>query len=408
MRQGLDGGERGRHRPAERRAPLSKRHLQSARREPDVVEKGRRCEAGRRPDECLQRERGLFGLVDARGVLGESERNEALAQLLEAAAAGGIAGDLAERRDRDRLMKSRAAGDRQADVVQRDPAPRPVPAAEGAEIDAGAVGLGREHRLDSLVPLGQHGRGLGRTREVIRQTHASSIDSAPVTALSARRLFAPLGPTYDRYSSLLSFGQDPRWRRFLVSRVDAAAGDTVLDVATGTGMVARELVRRTGCTVVGLDQSAEMLATAAERTRGLPVTLVEGRAESLPFADGEFAALTFTYLLRYVDDPEATLRELARVVRPGGTIAMLEFGLPRGVWRPLWELWVRIGLPLAGRLISPGWHEVGRFLGPSIRGSWQRLPEQDLLELWLEAGITEVRARRLSVGGGIVVWGRRA
>jgi demethylmenaquinone methyltransferase/2-methoxy-6-polyprenyl-1,4-benzoquinol methylase len=229
-----------------------------------------------------------------------------------------------------------------------------------------------------------------------------------VTALSTRRLFAPLGPTYDRYSSLLSFGQDPRWRRFLVSRVDVGAGDRVLDVATGTGMVARELVRRTGCTVVGLDQSPEMLASAAERTRGLPVTLVEGRAESLPFGDDEFAALTFTYLLRYVDDPAATMQELARVVRPGGTVAMLEFALPRGAWRPLWELWARIGRPFAGRLISPGWHEVGRFLGPSIRGFWARYPEPELLALWRAAGITDVQARRLSVGGGIVVWGRRA
>jgi demethylmenaquinone methyltransferase/2-methoxy-6-polyprenyl-1,4-benzoquinol methylase len=229
-----------------------------------------------------------------------------------------------------------------------------------------------------------------------------------VTALSARTLFAPLGPTYDRYSSLLSFRQDPRWRRFLVSRLDVGPGDTVLDVATGTGMVARELVRRTGCTVVALDQSPEMLATAIARTRGLPVTLVVGRAEALPFTDGEFDALTFTYLLRYVDDPAATMRELARVVKPGGTIAMLEFGLPRGVWRPLWELWVRVGLPLAGRVISPGWHEVGRFLGPSIRGFWERLPEAKLLDLWRAAGIEDVHARRLSVGGGIVVWGRRA
>jgi demethylmenaquinone methyltransferase/2-methoxy-6-polyprenyl-1,4-benzoquinol methylase len=229
-----------------------------------------------------------------------------------------------------------------------------------------------------------------------------------VTATSTRRLFAPLGPTYDRYSSLLSFGQDPRWRRFLVSRIDTGANDTVLDVATGTGMVARELVRRTGSAVVGIDQSPEMLASARERTRGLPVTLVEGRAESLPFADAEFDALTFTYLLRYVDDPAATLSELARVVKPGGTIAMLEFALPRGVWRPLWELWVRIGLPLAGRLISPGWHDVGTFLGPSIRGFWARWPEPRVLELWRAAGITDVQARRLSVGGGIVVWGRRA
>ena len=224
-------------------------------------------------------------------------------------------------------------------------------------------------------------------------------------AVSARTLFAPLGPSYDRYAALLSLGQDPRWRRFLVARMPVGPDDSVLDVATGTGAVARELIRRKGCRVVGLDQSPEMLAVAEAQTRGLPITLVEGQAERLPFADGEFAALTFTYLLRYVDDPAATMRELARVIRPGGTIAMLEFAVPRGIWRPLWELWVRAGLPFAGRLISPGWRKVGGFLGPSIREFSQR---HDPVELFRAAGIDDVRARRLSLGGGVVVWGRRA
>ena len=232
-------------------------------------------------------------------------------------------------------------------------------------------------------------------------------------ATTARELFAPLGPTYDRYAALLSFGQDPRWRRFLVSRVDAGAGDRLLDVATGTAAVAIELVRRHGCSVVGLDQSAEMLDEGRARVKraGLSqrIELVEGRAEALPFEDASFDALTFTYLLRYVDDPAATLRELARVVRPGGTIASLEFGVPpRLLPRAAWELYVRVGLPLAGRVVSPGWHEVGRFLGPSIRGFYEGLPLDGLLRLWNAAGIEEVRHRRLSLGGGIVVWGRRA
>ena len=225
-------------------------------------------------------------------------------------------------------------------------------------------------------------------------------------AVSARTLFAPLGPTYDRYAAALSFGQDPRWRRFLVSRVDVGSSDTVLDVATGTGAVARELLRQKGCTVVGLDQSPEMLAEARRR---LPenVELVEGTAEQLPFPDASFDALTFTYLLRYVSDPAATLRELARVVRPGGTIAGLEFAVPQGVWRPLWELYVRVGLPLVGRGLSPGWAEVGDFLGPSIRNFYGRWPEPRLLELWEAAGITGAASQRLSLGGGIVTWGRR-
>jgi demethylmenaquinone methyltransferase / 2-methoxy-6-polyprenyl-1,4-benzoquinol methylase len=228
----------------------------------------------------------------------------------------------------------------------------------------------------------------------------------------ARELFAPLGPTYDRYARLLSFGQDPRWRSFLVTRIPPDA-QRVLDVATGTAAVATELVHGDPArAVVGIDQSPEMLAAGRDRIAraGLSdrIELREGRAEDLPFTDGEFDAVTFTYLLRYVDDVPATLRELVRVVRPGGTVAMLEFGLPRGAWRPLWELYVRIGLPAAGAVVSPSWGGVGRFLGPSIRDFWGSWPEPRLLDAWREAGLAEVAARPLSLGGGIVVWGKRA
>jgi len=221
----------------------------------------------------------------------------------------------------------------------------------------------------------------------------------------ARRIFAPLGSTYERYAALLSYGQDPRWRRFLVSRVEAGPGDRVLDVATGTGAVARELVRQKGCGVVGVDQSAEMLVEA--RRRGGGIEYVDASAEDLPFADGEFDALTFTYLLRYVDDPPSTLHELARVVKPGGAIAGLEFALPRGIWRPLWELHVRVGLPAAGAVIGHGWREVGSFLGPSIRGHYAAWPLPRLLQAWRDAGIDDVQTRRLSLGGGIVTWGHK-
>ena len=226
-------------------------------------------------------------------------------------------------------------------------------------------------------------------------------------AVPARVLFAPLGPTYDRYATVLSLGQDPRWRRFLVSRVDVAPANTVLDVATGTGAVARELMRQKHCSVVGVDQSPEMLAEARRRL-GPDVRLVEARAEQLPFPDASFDALTFTYLLRYVADPAATLRELARVVRRGGTIASLEFGLPTGIWRPLWEAYVRVVLPGAGRLISPGWARVGGFLGGSIRDFYARWPDEKLLDAWRAVGIADVHVGRMSLGGGIVIWGRKS
>ena len=230
--------------------------------------------------------------------------------------------------------------------------------------------------------------------------------------MDAKELFAPLGPRYDKWGAILSFGQDPRWRRFLVSKTDAGPTDTVLDVACGTAAVSLELVRQKDCYVVGVDQSPEMLAVGRQRVTLAGATkkirLQEGDARSLPFEDGLFDALTFTYLLRYVEDPAATLRELVRVVRPGGTVAALEFGLPRGAWRPLWELWVRVGLPGAGRLVGHGWHEVGAFLGPSIRGHYAEWPLPRLLDAWRDAGVTNVQAKRLSVGGGIVTWGRKA
>ena len=315
------------------------------------------------------------------------------------------------RRTASRLVNGSTA------VVQDDPRPLFFADGERAEIGAlASLGLGRDDSRELLARPGKACGGGGGTVEIVPERHGGK-HRLGAMALSersraARELFAPLGPTYDRWSRLLSLGQDPRWRSFLVSRIEAGPGDEVLDVATGTAAVAIELARQSGCRVVGLDQSAEMLAVGRRRVEaaGLAerIRLVEGSAVELPFEDGSFDGLTFTYLLRYVEEPAATLRELARVVRPGGAIAALEFGLPRGLWRPLWELYVRVGLPVAGRLISPGWHEVGAFLGPSIREFHARLPLPAQLELWRAAGIDDPQVRRLSLGGGYVIWGRRA
>lgn len=222
-------------------------------------------------------------------------------------------------------------------------------------------------------------------------------------------LFEGLPERYDRVGSLMSFGQDPRWRRALVDAIDPQAGERVLDVATGTGMVAFALARR-GCTVVGLDQSPQMLAAARAKLERSGLTgrleLIQGEAERLPFEAASFDALTFTYLLRYVDDRAATLAELARVLRPGGRIAMLEFGVPSSPpLRALWRLHTRVGLPLIGRVVSPSWLEVGRFLGPSIERLYQQEPDIDAL--WRRAGIGQVHQRRMSFGAGLIVSGVR-
>jgi demethylmenaquinone methyltransferase/2-methoxy-6-polyprenyl-1,4-benzoquinol methylase len=228
------------------------------------------------------------------------------------------------------------------------------------------------------------------------------------------RLFSGLPRRYDLAGALLSFGQDPRWRREMVRRVEAGPDDRVLDVATGTGMVAIALARRYGCSVVGLDQSPEMLSGAQAKLDADPrlagrIELVRGEAESLPFAEGEFDQLTFTYLLRYVEDPGATLSELARVVKSGGRVASLEFMLPPNrIARSLWHVYTRAFMPVLGRLISHDWYEVGRFLGPSISDLYARLPLDRQLDLWRAAGIEGVQSRVMSFGGGVVIWGTRA
>lgn len=229
------------------------------------------------------------------------------------------------------------------------------------------------------------------------------------TAASSRKrhalqLFEGLPARYDRTGALMSFGQDPRWRAAMVNAVDPQPGQRILDVATGTGMVAQALAQR-GAIVTALDQSQAMLAVA--RARNLAgVTFVQGEAERLPFDDGAFDALTFTYLLRYVDDPQATLTELARVVKPGGRIGMVEFGVPADpALKQLWRAHTRAGLPLIGRVISPAWYEVGRFLGPNIEQFHAAHP--DLTALWCAAGITDVHAQPMSFGAGLVMWGAR-
>jgi demethylmenaquinone methyltransferase / 2-methoxy-6-polyprenyl-1,4-benzoquinol methylase len=146
---------------------------------------------------------------------------------------------------------------------------------------------------------------------------------------------------------------------FVRARAQGAA--TLLDVACGTGLVARELVRRRRARVVGLDLTLAMLRHAG----GPGISLVVGRAEQLPFPDAAFDGLVFTYLLRYVDDPAATLAELVRVLRPGGAMASVEFGVPRsGPLRAVWSLHARHLVPVLSTAFDEGWSDVGRFLGP--------------------------------------------
>jgi demethylmenaquinone methyltransferase / 2-methoxy-6-polyprenyl-1,4-benzoquinol methylase len=321
----------------------------------------------------------------------------------EVAAARRVLGDLAEGCDRHRRAQFHPERHGRAVLANREPAAPPVGVVEGADVHAVARDrLRGDDSGDDVTRLGTGGCERSNSLELVDQRHGDQ-NTALMPRVDAKELFAPLGTSYDRVGAALSFGQDPLWRRFLVSRLPR--GGHVLDVATGTGLVAAELVRR-GFEVTGVDQSPEMLAVARRRF-GDAVDLVEAAATSLPFPDSAFDHVTFTYLLRYVDDPEATLIELARVVRPGGTVASLEFGVPGGFARPLWEAYVRSVLPVAGRALRQGWAEVGDFLGGSIRAYWETYPIERQLDLWRTAGLRDVEVRRLSLGGGVVIWGLR-
>ena len=240
----------------------------------------------------------------------------------------------------------------------------------------------------------------------------SALPAPSARTSHALGLFAGLPRRYDLLAELLSFGQNRRWRRRLISRIDAPATARVLDVATGTAGVAIAIARARPVGVVGLDQSAPMLTAAGvavdRAALATQVRLVLGRGEQLPFADGSFDAVTFTYLLRYVDDPSATLAELSRVLRPGGTLAGLEFHVPpKPPLRKLWWFYTRVGLPLAGRVVSKSWYEVGRFLGPSISDFYERHPLEEQVAWWRAAGIENVRVQTMSLGGALVIGGTK-
>ena len=234
----------------------------------------------------------------------------------------------------------------------------------------------------------------------------------------ARDLFDGLPARYDRLAELLSFGQNGQWRAEMVGHVVPADG-VILDVASGTAGVALQLAARNArergrARVAGVDLTEAMLrqgqrrvAAAGMRDR---ISLAVARGEQLPLPDASVGALTFTYLLRYVRDPQATLAELARVLKPGAPMASLEFCVPTGpLWHPAWWAYTRMVLPAGGLLLGGReWFRVGRFLGPNISAHYRRYPVAWTVQAWEKAGLTDVGTRVMSLGGGLVMWGTRA
>jgi len=242
---------------------------------------------------------------------------------------------------------------------------------------------------------------------------AESQPAVPVKRTLAQDLFDGVAPSYDTWAQVLTFFQYLPWRRFLVSRMALRPGKLVLDVCTGTAGVAMEIADHHDDRIVGLDVSHFMLEAGlrAVEKKNLDgrVQLVQGRAEHLPFPDQTFDTVVFTYLLRYVQDPDATIRELSRVLKPGGELLSLEFGLPEALWvRALWEIYNRVVMPVMTIPVSRGWHRVGCFLGPSISGFCKRYPVDRLATIWRDNGIPLVETKPLLRGAAVVMWGKKS
>ena len=208
---------------------------------------------------------------------------------------------------------------------------------------------------------------------------------------AVRRMFDRISPVYDAMNRAMSLGLDQRWRRMTAEAV-VRPGDRVLDACCGTGDLALA-AERAGGDVTGLDFSERMLARA--RRKSTSIRWVLGDVLALPFADASFDAATVGFGIRNVPDLEPGLRELARVLRPGGRLGCLEVTRPRGLLAPFFRLWFDTLVPLAGRLLPGG--EAYAYLPASVR----RFPgPQDLAEAMRRAGFAEVEWRLL--GGGIV------
>jgi demethylmenaquinone methyltransferase / 2-methoxy-6-polyprenyl-1,4-benzoquinol methylase len=211
-----------------------------------------------------------------------------------------------------------------------------------------------------------------------------TVETGRLPAEGIERMFDRIAPVYDAMNRVMTIGLDRRWRRITVEQV-VRRGDRVLDACCGTGDLALE-ARRHGGEVTGLDFSERMLERA--RRKEPAIEWIRGDVLSLPFADGVFDAVTVGFGIRNVDDLERGVRELRRVLRPGGRLGILELTTPRGPLAPFYRLWFDRAIPLLGRVLPGG--SAYTYLPASVR----RFPAAgDLADGLSQAGFENVRFR---------------
>jgi len=219
-----------------------------------------------------------------------------------------------------------------------------------------------------------------------------TVESGRLAPDAVRTMFDRIAPVYDAMNHAMTAGLDRRWRKE-TARAVVSRGDRVLDACCGTGDLALADLHAGAARVTGLDFSERMLERA--RAKSSEVEWVQGDALALPFADGSFDGATVGFGVRNLDDLEAGLRELRRVLRRGGRLGILEITRPQGLLRPFYKLWFDGLIPLAGKLLPGG--SAYTYLPASVR----RFPEaKDFAELMRSAGFEQVGYRLFA--GGIV------
>lgn len=220
-----------------------------------------------------------------------------------------------------------------------------------------------------------------------------------------QRMFDAIAGRYDLMNRVMTLGQDQRWRRFVVLKAGDPGSGRMLDLATGTGDIAA-LIRRSHpeAMVIGTDFSRNMLAEAKRRFPGAAISWQACDANHLPFADDAFAAVTFGYLLRNVDDALSVLQEVRRVLRPGGRVVCLDTTPPaRNLLYPFVRFYLRFGIPLLGRMIASDEAAYSYLTGSTM--DFYSAPA--LAELFTQAGFKNVGYKKFMLGAIGVHWGHK-
>lgn len=240
-------------------------------------------------------------------------------------------------------------------------------------------------------------------------TEPSAVTAPDKTGSRISGMFDAIAPRYDLLNRVLSAGIDRRWRTAAIQSLQLTGSETVLDVCSGTADVALEARKGGAGRVLGVDFSGAMLVLGLSKVRAAGedgrIPLVRGDAMQLPVRDGSVDAATVAFGIRNVERPEEACREMARALRPGGRLAILEFGVPGipGI-KPLYLWYFRRVLPLIGRMIS-GHHAAYTYLPASV-GAFP--PPETFMAMLTVAGFIDTRAQPLTFGIVHLYTARRA